>query len=72
MRRCSMPEPAAAAARNEKCARCGAAFHCGAREAHCDCAQVTLDAATLARLHAQIGAGCLCLACLREVHASPL
>ncbi|MEO8122926.1 MAG: cysteine-rich CWC family protein [Burkholderiales bacterium] len=67
-----MPEAAATTAPNEKCARCGAAFHCGAHEAHCGCAQVALDAPTLARLHAQFGAGCLCLACLREVHASPL
>ena len=52
---------------NACCPRCGAAFHCGARDAHCDCAQVALDADTLARLRADYGAHCLCGTCLRTL-----
>jgi hypothetical protein len=52
---------------NAHCPRCGAAFHCGAREARCECAQVALDADTLARLRADYGAQCLCGACLRAL-----
>ena len=47
---------------NARCPRCGAAHHCGAKEA-CGCAQVRLDEATRAALR-QCFEGCLCLACL--------
>lgn len=59
----------ASAPDNAHCPRCGAAFHCGAGEARCDCAQVSLDAATLARLRAEYGTRCLCGACLRAMQA---
>ena len=61
--------PDAGAADNARCPRCGAAFHCGAAEARCECAEVTLDAATLARLRAVYGTQCLCGACLRALQA---
>ena len=38
-----MPEASAAGPANAGCPRCGAAFHCGAREAACDCARVGGD-----------------------------
>ena len=54
----------------DTCPRCGAAFHCGARDATpCPCAGVTLDAATLRALRER-HAGCLCLACLLELQAA--
>jgi Cysteine-rich CWC len=51
-----------------RCPRCGAAFHCGAREASCACQRIRLDDVTLAELR-QAFAGCLCLDCLRALHA---
>jgi putative acetyltransferase len=57
---------------NARCPRCGAAFHCGAREASCNCAQVALGADTLTRLRADYGAQCLCGACLRTLAAAAL
>jgi Cysteine-rich CWC len=60
-----LPEPKHADAR---CPRCGGTFHCGAREASCDCAQARLDDAALAELQ-QAFEGCLCLACLRAIQA---
>ena len=53
---------------NARCPRCGTAFHCGAAEARCDCAEVTLDAATRAAI-ARRYQGCLCGACLRALQA---
>jgi Cysteine-rich CWC len=50
-----------------RCARCGGDFHCGANDAApCACTSIALDAATLASLRERF-AGCLCLACLREI-----
>jgi Cysteine-rich CWC len=58
---------------NACCPRCGATFHCGAKEAACACAQVALDDATRAAI-AQRYTGCLCAACLarlqREANAA--
>jgi len=59
---------------NSRCARCGAAFHCGAADATpCACSSLKLDAATLAQLRASF-TGCLCMACLsalaRTAHGS--
>jgi hypothetical protein len=57
-------------AENATCPRCGAVFHCGARDdAPCDCSTVRLDASTLQWLR-QRYAGCLCLSCLRALGAS--
>ena len=64
--RSSMPDSSAAARPNAGCPRCGGAFHCGANEASCDCAQIDLDDAMLVALR-ETFAGCLCLRCLREV-----
>jgi hypothetical protein len=56
-------------AADDRCPRCGGIFHCGANDAApCACTTVTLDGATLVRLR-QHFAGCLCLACLRELEA---
>ncbi len=57
-----------AAADNAACPRCGGSFHCGAREARCDCFALRLPPALVAELARQY-AGCLCLACLRELDA---
>ncbi len=65
-----MPETPATESPNAACPRCGAAFHCGAQEASCDCARVALDAATLARLRADYGSHCLCNACLQALRAA--
>jgi ribosomal protein L34E len=55
---------------NATCPRCGAVFHCGARdEVPCECRTVPLDAATLQRLRERY-TGCLCLRCLRALSAS--
>ena len=51
---------------NARCPRCGAAFHCGAKEAACACAQVALAATTRAAI-AQRYAGCLCNTCLARL-----
>jgi hypothetical protein len=60
---------------DDRCARCGQAFHCGMNDAGpCACTGVTLDVATLADLR-QRYSGCLCLRCLQafatEVPVSP-
>jgi hypothetical protein len=51
-----------------RCPRCGADFHCGAADPStpCACKAVALDAPTLAALCERY-AGCLCMACLREI-----
>jgi len=55
---------------DDRCARCGGAFHCGmADPGPCACTGVTLDAATLADLR-QRYSGCLCLHCL-QAFATP-
>ena len=52
-----------------RCPRCGGAFHCGANAAApCACTTLRLDDTTLADLRARY-AGCLCLACLRDIAA---
>ena len=54
---------------DDRCPRCGGAFHCGANDAGpCACTALQLDEATLADLRTRY-AGCLCLACLREIAA---
>jgi ribosomal protein L34E len=56
---------------NSSCPRCGGPFHCGVDDAQpCACSTLKLDARTLATLRAQY-AGCLCLACLQTLAASP-
>ena len=57
------------AAPDDRCPRCGGAFHCGADDAvPCACSTVRLDTATLARLRQQFS-GCLCVACLHAIAA---
>lgn len=57
------------AAANERCAVCGAAFHCGvAGDAPCWCTRLEVDPARLAAL-APPEAGCLCPACLARAAA---
>ena len=52
---------------DDRCPRCGDAFHCGANDAlPCACTTIALDAAMLASLRGRF-AGCLCLNCLREL-----
>ena len=53
----------------DPCPRCGQGFHCGAAEAHCPCFDLRLSDALRQQL-AQQYAGCLCLACLRELAAA--
>ncbi len=53
---------------DETCARCGAAFGCGAADSGCWCAAVEVPEAVRARLVAAY-AGCLCERCLRELAA---
>jgi hypothetical protein len=56
---------------NSRCARCGAAFHCGAADATpCVCSSLQLDPTTLATLRTRF-AGCLCMACLRTLARTP-
>jgi Cysteine-rich CWC len=52
---------------DDRCPRCGGAFHCGACDSEpCACARIALDAVTLAALRQRFN-GCLCLNCLREL-----
>ncbi|MEO7851005.1 MAG: cysteine-rich CWC family protein [Rubrivivax sp.] len=54
-------------AADSRCPRCGGAFHCGVNDAEpCACTTLPLDDVTLIDLR-QRYAGCLCLACLRDV-----
>lgn len=56
---------------SDVCPRCGGAFHCGAADlAPCACTTIDLDAPVLAELRTRY-TGCLCLACLRELLATP-
>jgi hypothetical protein len=50
------------------CPRCGGNFHCGVADTSmlCACKTVALDVRTLAALRERY-AGCLCVACLREI-----
>jgi hypothetical protein len=53
----------------DRCPRCGAAFHCGAADAApCPCTTLTLAPTTLAALQDRYR-GCLCLACLQALAA---
>lgn len=55
---------------DDRCARCGGGFHCGARNAApCACSTLTLSAALQADLRTRY-VGCLCLGCLRELAAA--
>ncbi|UCE31688.1 MAG: cysteine-rich CWC family protein [Burkholderiales bacterium] len=55
---------------NATCPRCGAVFHCAARdETPCDCRTVQLGASTLQWLHERY-TGCLCPSCLRSLSAA--
>jgi hypothetical protein len=54
----------------DRCPRCGGGFHCGINDAEpCACSTLQLDAAMLAELRSRY-AGCLCLACLRQIVAA--
>jgi len=53
----------------DHCPRCGGGFACGAAgPAPCACTALTLSAALQVDLRARY-AGCLCMACLRELAA---
>ena len=54
----------------QACARCGAAFECGADGDACWCAEVVLDADALAALRDRF-TDCLCPACLRAPATAP-
>lgn len=52
---------------DDRCPRCGGAFHCGVQDAvPCPCASLTLSAALQGRLREQFS-GCLCLRCLQAL-----
>jgi len=52
---------------DDRCPRCGAAFHCGIDDgASCACTGVRLDAALQQRLRERFS-GCLCMNCLRAL-----
>jgi len=52
---------------DDRCPRCGGAFHCGAADpGPCACTTIDLDAALLTELRTRY-TGCLCLACLRDL-----
>jgi hypothetical protein len=54
-------------ASSDCCPRCGGGFHCGMNDAtSCACMAIALNPETLTSLRQQF-AGCLCLACLREL-----
>jgi hypothetical protein len=57
-----------AAQKNALCPRCGKAFHCGALDAVCECAQEQLTDALRAELQHRYE-GCLCVTCLRALRA---
>jgi hypothetical protein len=51
----------------DRCPRCGGAFHCGVADpAPCACTTIELNAALLAELRTRY-TGCLCLCCLSEL-----
>ena len=55
---------------DDRCPRCSGGFRCGVNDAEpCACTALQFDEATLADLRARY-AGCLCLACLREISAT--
>ena len=52
---------------DDRCARCGGAFHCGMNDAGpCACTGITLDACALSDLR-QRYSSCLCLRCLQAI-----
>ena len=58
-------------AADDRCPRCGGAFHCGAVDPEpCACTTLVLAPPLLAELR-QRYRGCLCLGCLRELAAAP-
>jgi hypothetical protein len=56
--------------RQQTCEACGRTFGCGAETGGCWCNDVTLDAATLARL-GETHDRCLCPDCLKRLAATP-
>jgi len=54
----------------DTCPRCGAGFHCGAQDDHCDCFELQLTT-ELRESIAREYDGCLCLRCLRELANPP-
>lgn len=54
---------------DDRCPRCGNAFHCGAQDAHCDCFDLKLGPELRERLSRQYE-GCLCIRCLKELQAA--
>ncbi|MDT9000645.1 cysteine-rich CWC family protein [Paucibacter sp. APW11] len=51
---------------DDRCPRCGQAFHCGAQDARCDCFDLKLSEALRQQLAAQYER-CLCIACLKAL-----
>jgi hypothetical protein len=51
---------------DERCPRCGDAFHCGAAEPRCDCFDLHLSPELRQQL-AQQYSSCLCIACLKTL-----
>jgi hypothetical protein len=52
---------------DERCPRCGGAFHCGMNDAApCACTGITLDAGLQQQLRERY-TGCLCLRCLQAL-----
>lgn len=61
--------PAGTAALEDRCPRCGQAFHCGVQDAApCACSRLRLTAEQLAGLRERYST-CLCVTCLEEVAA---
>jgi transposase len=59
-----MSDAAQVKALDDRCPRCGGAFHCGVSDAGpCACTTVRLSAALQAQLR-QRWSGCLCMSCL--------
>jgi len=55
---------------DDRCPRCGGAFHCGMNDDRpCPCTGLTLDAALQQRLRERYN-GCLCINCLRALAAA--
>ncbi|WP_022979573.1 cysteine-rich CWC family protein [Ideonella sp. B508-1] len=54
---------------DDRCPRCGGAFHCGVQDSTpCPCSTLTLSAELQAALRTRYS-GCLCLACLKALAA---
>ena len=56
----------------DRCPRCSGDFHCGARDARCDCFDIQITQVLRERIQREF-VGCLCMSCLRELaQAEPL